>query len=46
MITMNNLKMDIMAMIIGFLVFLSFFFGFLAGGLIAEEKRNSEEGDE
>ena len=46
MITMNNFKMDIMAMIIGFLVFLSFCFGFLAGGLMAEEKRNSEKEEE
>ena len=46
MITMNNFKMDIMAMIIGFLVFLSFCVGFLAGGLMAEEKRNSEKEEE
>jgi hypothetical protein len=39
----NNLKTDIMAMIIGFLVFVAFCFGFLAGGLMAEEKRNEEK---
>lgn len=31
-----------MAAIIAFLIFLSFCFGFLAGGLMAEEKRNDE----
>lgn len=29
-------------MIIAFLIFLSFCVGFLAGGLMAEEKRNDE----
>jgi hypothetical protein len=43
---MNDLKMDIMAMIIGFLVFLSFCFGFFVAGLMAEEKRNSEKEEE
>ena len=43
MITFN---FEIMIMIIAFLVFLSFFFGFVAGGLIAEEKRNSEKEEE
>lgn len=33
-------------MIIGFLVFVAFCFGFLAGGLMAEEKRNSEKEEE
>lgn len=46
MITMNNLKMDIMAIIIGFLMFLSFCFGFFAAVLMAEEKRNSEKEEE
>ena len=46
MITMNNFKMDIMAMIIGFLVFLSFCFGLLAGWLMAEDIRNLEKEEE
>ena len=38
--------MDIMALIIGFLIFLSFCFGFFVAGLMAEEKRNSEKEEE
>lgn len=40
----DNLKLNIM--IIAFLIFLSFCFGFLAAGLMAEEKRNSEKEEE
>lgn len=44
MITSN---FEIMIMIIAVLVvFLSFCFGFLAAGLMAEEKRNSEKEEE
>ena len=44
MITFN---FEIMIMIIAvLLVFLSFCFGFLAAGLMAEEKRNSEKEEE
>ena len=44
MITFN---FEIMIMIIAVLVvFLSFCFGFLAAGLMAEEKRNSEKEEE
>lgn len=41
-ITINNLKLDIMAAIIAFLIFLSFCFGFFVAGLMAEEKRNEK----
>ena len=43
MITFN---FEIMAMIIGFLVFVSFCVGFFAAVLMAEEKRNSEKEEE
>ena len=33
-------------MIIAFLIFLAFCFGFFVAGLMAESKRNSEEGEE
>lgn len=38
----DNLKLDIMAAIIAFLIFLSFCFGFFVAGLMAEEKRNEK----
>ena len=43
MITFN---FEIMIMIIAGLMFLSFCFGFLVAGLMAEEKRNSEKEEE
>ena len=41
-----NFEIMIMIMIIALLVFLSFWFGFFAAVLMAEEKRNSEKEEE
>ena len=40
----DNLKLNIM--IIVFLIFLSFCFGFFVAGMMAESKRNSEKEEE